>query len=139
MKFHPDNSRDNMHDQEQEDPLWQLLENASKLEPSNSFARNIVRQTRLLPAKPSWRFLPLRDLITAPRLAASACAFGLLAAAYQLLPSTQTTQRVHSENIQTLQDTSSALGELIIEESLHAAADDPSIFTRDEVVAMIGL
>lgn len=140
MKSHPDNSRDNVHDREKEDPLWQLLENASKREPSTSFARNIVREARLLPAaRLSWRFLPPRALITAPRLATAACAFALLVAAFQFWPSARTAQTVHSENIQTVEDTSSVLGELIIEESLHAAAEDPSIFTRDEIVAMIGL
>jgi hypothetical protein len=34
--------------------------------------------------------------------------------------------------------TTATLNELIIEESLNAAADDPSIYTRDEIVAMIG-
>ena len=32
----------------------------------------------------------------------------------------------------------SPLSELLIEESLNVAAEDPSIYTRDEIVAMIG-
>ncbi|MGB1874413.1 MAG: hypothetical protein ACPIB0_04885 [Akkermansiaceae bacterium] len=139
MKPHPDNSSESPHDREQADPVWQLLGNASKREPSNSFARNIVRQARLLPTAPSGRFHQMRSLFTGPRLVTAACACALLVAAFQLWPSAQSLDPVASDKIYPVTETSSALSELIIEESLNAAAEDPSIYTRDEIVAMIGL
>jgi hypothetical protein len=37
------------------------------------------------------------------------------------------------------EETNNHFSELIIEESLLAAAEDPTLFTRDEVVAMLNL
>lgn len=140
MKSHSDNSHDKTHGQEQEDPVWQLLENASRQEPGASFARDIVRKARLISEKPTGRRLfQMQSLFTAPRLVSAACACLLIIAAFQLWPSAPPSETVQPANAYGAESVSSDLAELIIEESLHAAAEDPSIYTRDEIVAMIGL
>lgn len=137
---HSDNHHDEAHDREQEDPVWQLLENASRQEPGASFACDIVREARLSSEKPAaWRLFQIRSLLTTPRLAVAACACLLIIAAFQLWPSASPSETVQPADAYGAESASSDLAELIIEESLHAAAEDPSIYTRDEIVALIGL
>ncbi len=56
-----------MSDLERNDPLWKLLGNARSVEPSPFFARNVVREARLLADAPTgWRGR-IRRLIEAHR------------------------------------------------------------------------
>ena len=128
----------------QDDALWNLLGNASKQETTPLFARNVVRATRQIKEQPSgWGgkvisfFTPGRALAS---LAAAAC-IGLLVVT-QLDTSQPVTAPVTSGTATppaTVDESSVALAELIIEESLAAAAEDPSQFTHDELVTIVGL
>lgn len=70
-------------------------------------------------------------------LGAAACVCALLA--YPMWPTPKTSgQDIVESPTQATAPPSSALSELVIEETLDAAAEDPTIFTHDEVVAMIG-
>lgn len=123
---------------EQNDAVWDLLGKASKQEPSAFFARNVVREARLQDdITPSWSSR-LASLFTPTRLTLGAAACACALVAYQMRPTPDS--NVDSNTIVTAPVTgnSSDLTELIIEESLDAAAEDPTIFTRDELVAMIG-
>ena len=123
-------------DQEQDDPVWQLLGNASKQEPSSFFARNVIRETRAL-AQPTLA-TRLQSLFTSKRLLALSCSCLLVILGIQLWPSHQPGESTSSNGQEVYTEPSLALSELIIEENLNAAAEDPSIYTRDEIVAMIG-
>lgn len=125
-----------------EDALWDLLGEASVREPDAFFARNVVRQTRLLADTESTWGTRLAGFLFSKKailpLAAATCV-GVVAVTQfnQGQPAgSQTGQIVKSD---PLEDPSTALAELVIEESLVAAAEDPSQFTHDEVVAMVGL
>jgi len=128
-------------EQEQNDPVWNMLGEASSREPSAFFARNIVREARLQEtATVSWGSR-LAAFFTPTKLAlgAAACACALVAS--QMWPTPEavvTPGRIADDSSSEPAVPSSALSELVIEESLDLAAEDPTIFTRDEVVAMIG-
>jgi hypothetical protein len=127
---------------EREDPLWQLLENASNKDPSAFFVRNTLREVRLQSsASPS---LPSRvkTLLAARSISITAC-LGLVALTIIMMwPGGDSTNHSHTSALDIDKESESfnttTLNQLIIEESLSAAADDPSIYTRDEIVAMIG-
>lgn len=122
---------------EQDDPVWNLLGKASNVEPTAFFARNVVREARLQETSvPSWG-ARIVGFFSPTKLAigAAACACALIATQMWPSPASVTQPPVADISDPTL---STALTELVIEESLDAAAEDPTIFTRDEVVAMIG-
>ena len=106
------------------------------------FARNVIRETRLSQnqARNQDRKLGSRMLaIFSPtRLALGATVCACAMAAYHMWPSPAQLPSPHPIASENSSEPSTALTELVIEQSLEAAAEDPSIFTRDEVVAMIG-
>ncbi len=56
-----------MSDPEPNDPLWKLLGNASSVEPSPFFARNVVREVRRRADEPAGWFARVRRLMEAHR------------------------------------------------------------------------
>lgn len=123
---------------EQDDPVWHLLGKASKKEASTFFARNIMRETRLHAEHSPSLLFHLRSLLTSKRIASVACVCILAVAAFEFWPSDQSDETVESMTLENQTASISTLSELLIEESLNVAAEDPSIYTRDEIVAMIG-
>ena len=123
---------------EQDDPLWHLLEKASKKEASPFFARNIMRETRLHAKRSPSLFFRLQSQLTSKRIASVACICILAVTAFEFWPSGQSDETVESMTLENQTASISTLSELLIEESLNVAAEDPSIYTRDEIVAMIG-
>ena len=122
----------------QNDALWDILGKASNQQPSTFFARNVVRESRLQKKQahyPGSRFLAL---ITPTRFALSAAACASIMLAYQLWPSYEPVGIAPITAQHGTPEPSTTLTELVILESLQAAAEDPTIFTHDEVVAMIG-
>lgn len=132
---------------EENDPVWNLLSQASTPKPDPFFARNVVRSARLL-EKPSNTWLArVTSLFTARTsrrltLGAAACVCALVT--YQMWPSPEATEAPETSITATPSPptppsmASTELSELVIAETLDAAAEDPTIFTHDEVVAMIG-
>lgn len=123
---------------EQTDPTWNILTQASQREPDVFFARNVVRLTRQLEDAPSTWKTRLTSVFAPRRLAvvAAACTCALLGYSMWSPPETPDPDIVELPTAPIAP--SSALSELVIEETLEAAAEDPTIFTHDEVVAMIG-
>lgn len=131
--------------QKESDPLCNILEKVSSKEPSPFFARNVIRETRKLSQKPTLRFR-IKELFSAPRVALgtiSLCICSFLI--YQTLHQ-ETQQNIASSpptiEVDTAAESSDSenfkMSEFIIEETLIAAADNPSLFTHDEVLAMVG-
>ncbi|MDG1357768.1 MAG: hypothetical protein P8P36_06210 [Akkermansiaceae bacterium] len=128
---------------ERQDPLWQLLESATDKEPSAFFARNTVREARLqIDASPTLgnRF---RSLFAQQQIGKAVCLGLVVITAFLVWPSKESTSSdsakpSYTTNQHPESSATATLNDLIIEESLSAAADDPSIYTRDEIVAMIG-
>ena len=125
-------------DQKKNDPLWNLLGQASHREADAFFARDIVRCTRQVEDSASLGSR-IVSFFTPPRLALSAAALACAMVAYQMWPTLpgQPGQDQVTHNTPE-PEPSLALTELVIEESLAAVAEDPTIFTHDEVVAMVG-
>ncbi|MBK1856085.1 hypothetical protein JO972_14025 [Verrucomicrobiaceae bacterium 5K15] len=134
------------------DPLWKLMDEASTPEPNAFFARNVLREVRHLEANNAsgWK-ARLAAFFTPPKLVlgAAACAAAAFIA-LQMNPSStpaapagSLAQQAPVELDTTLASNDSSavsdLSALVIVETLDAAAEDPTIFTRDEVVAMLGL
>ena len=138
----PKDTREPKVQEEQDDPVWSLLGKASSHEPGSLFARNVIRETRLSQNQDlnQDRKLGSRMLaIFSPaRLALGAAVCACAMAAYHMWPSPAQLSSPHPIVSESSSESSTALTELLIEESLEAAAEDPTIFTRDEVVAMIG-
>jgi hypothetical protein len=123
---------------EQNDPVWNMLGEASSREPSAFFARNIVREARLQKTSTvSWGSR-LATFFTPTKLALGTAACACALAVTQMWPTPEAVVTPGTIADISSPEPSSALSELVIEESLDAAAEDPTIFTRDEVVAMIG-
>jgi len=124
-----------------DDSMWNLLGKASHQEPDAMFARDIVRKTRLL-GRPKATlsgmlagiFSPLRISLVTAAVAAVVCITGVS----HFWPEPPSSPIPALATLSDTQESAVALTELIISESLSAAAEDPSLFTRDEVVAMIG-
>jgi hypothetical protein len=138
----PEHQKPRAPKDELDDPLWQLLGNASNKKPSAFFARNVVRESRL--QAPS--SLPLSDrfknLFRNRPIKIALCLSLIMISGFLTWPIIDSTSpsltKARTTNAAGDSSTTATLNELIIEESLNAAADDPSIYTRDEIVAMIG-
>ena len=127
---------------ESQDPLWQLLENASHKQPSAFFARDTVREARLQASALSPLSSFFNICFTAKTVSITACLALLALTAILTWPGHDSTNPAHvaeqSTDTRLESSVTNTFNELIIEESLSAAADDPSIYSRDEIVAMIG-
>ncbi|GEM_PF-2440644 len=124
-----------------DDLLWDLLGEASEQKPNVFFARNVVRETRkLAETQPSWRQL-ISNVLSTKKVIIPIVATACIALA--IITQHQTSQPVTSQSNTVVESTATeddtALTDLVINESLTIAADDPSQFTHDEIVAMIGL
>ena len=131
-------AREPGYQEEQHDPVWRLLGKASSHEPSAFFARNVIRETRLLENPTSKANSGIFAIFTPSRLALGAATCALAMASYQMWPGAEAPLAPGPVASETQDIPANALTELVIEESLNAAAEDPTLFTRDEVVAMIG-
>ncbi|BDS06057.1 hypothetical protein NT6N_10970 [Oceaniferula spumae] len=132
------------------DPLWKLLDQASNPEPDVFFARNVMREARQLTQEPVTLGARLTAIFSPARLALGAAACACVMFGYQMISSPNATpasgtvakntpvQQPLTKDTAEVSATSD-LSELVIVETLDAAAEDPTIFTRDEVVAMLGL
>jgi len=135
------------HDEwSEDDALWDLLDKASTQEPDTFFARNVVRSARQLETPTLSR--RIAALFRSPKLVISAAACATILIGYQVWPSTTPSISQPSPVVAQItpvdqttpsSDLTTDFSELVIEETLLAAAEDPTIFTRDEVVAMLGL
>ena len=136
------NNPTNHNEWGEDDPLWNLLDQASTQEPDTFFARNVVRSARQLET-PSLSSR-ISALFRSPKLALSAAACAAILIGYQVWPNTTPAISQPSPVVAQITevdqtDLTTDLSEVVIEETLLAAAEDPTIFTRDEVVAMLGL
>lgn len=117
---------------DEKDALWQLLGESSPQQASPLFSRNILRKIRLQEeAKPFWKkfFRPQFVLpVTAASLIALACV-PLLTSPDASSPETVSGSLVTEQP--------STLVSYLDEELLLAAADEPSLFSDDEVIAML--
>ncbi len=149
----PVQSKDWSPEMEDNDPVWNLLNQASTPEPDPFFARNVVRSARLLEntseTKGAWisRVASLFSARSSRRLALGAAACVCALVTYQMWPTSEATEALGTEMTATPSQPSpvvtapselSELSELVIAVTLDTAAEDPTIFTHDEVVAMIG-
>jgi len=133
-------TRQKAEDWDQGDALWDLLSEASETQADPFFARNVVRTVRLQEKSPITAGARVIGFLTSRTLALSAAACACVMLGYQLWPApeTPTTAAVIAQ-VQPSAETASNLSELVLEETLLAAADDPTMFTRDELVTMLGL
>ncbi len=132
---------------EHQDPLWQLLERATTKEPSAFFARNTLRAARLQAVASPTLGHRFKSLFTTQQVTKAVCLGLVIVTAFLVWPNQESISNdsvgsSHTTNqpFDTISESSATatLNDFIIEESLNAAAEDPSIYTRDEIVAMIG-
>jgi len=131
------------------DPVWKLLDQASEPKEDVFFARNVLRTTRNLEQTNPSIGARLAGFFSAPRLALGAAACGCALLVWQMMPSADPQQDSGSLTTNdpianpVAPNNGSAdvtdLSDLVMIETLSAAAEDPTIFTRDEVVGMLGL
>lgn len=141
-------------DLEQDDELWNLLGNATETKPGDFFARNVIREARLqqeTEASKSW--LQKFTSWISPRQAApyavgaAAC---MAIALFFFWPNNQQSnsqpnlaQNKEKDSMEEIssyeEDDFSDFSELVIQETLIAAADDPSLITDEEMVEILGL
>ena len=114
------------------DPLWELLNESPAPEASPFFSRNILREIRAEEQQKTslWKaFLSFRPAV----------AMGLtVAVALSCIPLILSSQDSKSRATASLTPTSNtSLVNYLDEELLLAAADEPSLFSDDEVIAML--
>ncbi len=131
---------------EDSDPVWDILGKASEHKADALFARNVVRSARLLENTTPTLLRRITGALSLKKIiiptAVAACIGALVITQLPTDENGTASTPTHTEVVEDLPtgtDSSMALSDLIIDESLMAAADDPTIFTRDEVAAMIGL
>ena len=120
---------------DENDPLWQLLKESPHLEAGPFFSRNVMREIRALEAeKPS-----LWQKIRRARAAwTTTCAIGLAATAALILSLNLSPRSPESTTLAASPSVAStALETYLDEELLRVAADEPSLFSDDEVIAML--
>ena len=128
-----------------DDPLWETLGSASQQMADPFFARNIVRETRQLEDnKPSFARRAARAFswkTVAIPTAIAACLGAALFIQVSNKPVKINTANVvnTSDSEQEMNEASDELLDIVIDESLAAAAEDPSLFTRDEIITLISL
>lgn len=139
-------------DWSQGDPVWDLLSEASHPEPNPFFARNVVRSVRLQQQESASLGQRIMGLLKARPIVATAAACACILATVHFTnqgpsaidnPLPAVSQNPAGTNVSPSPETSdsevsSELSEILIEENLIAAANNPSMFTRDEVVTMLG-
>lgn len=131
--------RNNIHSAELElqtldekDALWQLLEESPPQEASPLFSRNILREIRLdEEAKPFWKKL-LRPQFALPVTAAALIGIAFLP--FLTSPEARSPATVSNPPVA---EQPSTLVSYLDEELLLAAADEPTLFSDDEVIAML--
>ena len=118
--------------------ISELLDHASTQQPSDFFARNIIRDIRQETPDVSLAS-KLLSLFTIPRVAlpALACIGGIVVYLSVNKPQTEEISENAHSNAQ-VEMASNDITNLLIEETLTIAAQDPSIFTHDEVLALVG-
>lgn len=138
------NNRPDQHSsiEQTEDPLWDILGRASEAEAGPFFAKNILRSTRQLPQKVSV-IHRMKDILSPKAFAMStAAACACIFAVFQILPSNETTELADNAINQLVTPITETvefeISEFILQETLLAAAEDLSIFTHDEILAMVG-
>ena len=130
----------------EKDPVWDLLGKASETTPSQRFAKDVVRATRQLPVKLSLgariqqfaaSFSSTQKFATT---AVAACACVLLVLQVTQNNDNTVVEAPDTSHVQELVENTEPLeiSEFIFQETLIAAAEDPTIFSHDEVLAMVG-
>ena len=119
----------NRHDWEN-DPVWRLLDQAPPPEPGPLFVRNVLREVRLAEAacRPWWQGLLAPKPLAAGALGAAA----LAALVIWTSPTPQTAETPEPEPAAT-----NPVEALLEEELLLTAAEDPSVFSDEQLVALL--
>ena len=144
---HPEDLQPQDKEWDTSDPVWQLLGEANQPQADPFFARNIVRSVRQMELERPSLAARLSGIFSGPRLALGAISCAAIAAVvWQAMPSASTQPNAPSIAqpsapviIEEVEAEINYFEDLVMTETLSAAAEDPSIFTRDEVVAMLGL
>ena len=120
------------HDLEN-DPVWKLVDEAKAPEAGPFFVRNVMRAVRLAEETPVrwWQ----RLLRPKPLLAGALGAAAAVVVTASLNPAAEKPGRVETSD--PVPVTAPALDELVEEEMLFEAADDPSAFSDEALVAML--
>jgi hypothetical protein len=124
----------NDHDLDQ-DPVWDLVDRAQPLEANPLFSRNVMREIRLAEdsAIPWWK----RLLASKPLVASSLAAV----AAVAILVSVNTNSPTTNGGLTGIEPGQEAplaeLNEELDQELLMAAAEDPSLFSDEHLLALL--
>lgn len=114
------------------DPVWDVVDQAQPPEASPLFSRNVMREIRLLEAPTPWwkRFLASKPLIASSLAAAAAVA--ILIAVNPNDPASGITDGSTPDSA-----TVAALHDELDQELLIAAAEDPSLFSDEQLLALL--
>ena len=131
-----------MKDKDQEswenDPVWKLVDSAEAPKAGPAFAQDVmrkVRQSEAAPALPWWKSLFAPVPLTAGALAAAA-----VVTFFVYFPGTQDTPSLAGNNPVPPSDPPVVITEIdaeLDEQLLIAAVEDPSLFSDEELLAML--
>lgn len=118
------------------DALWSLLGEGSQLQANPLFSRNVMREVRLSEQKPTsfWQ------LLFRPKHALGAAILGVLAIALLILASNLTPSSegvAAGKSLDDVAESDETLASYLDEELLLVAADEPTLFSDESVIAML--
>lgn len=124
----------NDHDLDR-DPVWDLVDQSAPRQAGPLFSRNVMREIRVAeqPSVPWWK----RLLASRPLMASSLAAAAAVAILLAVNPDKDTTGSGVTNNDPASVPVAEQLDENLNQELLIAAAEDPSLFSDEQLLALL--
>ena len=121
----------------EQDAVWNLLGESTPADPSPRFVQDTLRKVRLDEAAPEkavwWKSL----LFSKPLIGITGAALAAVAV-FVSLPTTQDSpETITNTTPEVIDDWQSDLHDAVAVELLSSAAEDPTLFTDEEIVALL--
>jgi len=133
---HPNHDLPDFDADLEQDAVWNLLGDSSPSNPSPRFVQDTLRRVRLENAAPKaswWKSL----LAPKPLISMAGAALAAVAIILSLPSTPDTPTQIADTTPEVVEDWQSNLNDAVASELLSSAAEDPSLFTDGEIVALL--
>lgn len=135
---HPNHNLPDFDDDLENDAVWNLLEEATPSNPSPRFTQDTLRKVRLegdagADKSPWWKSL----FSVKPLIGMAGAALAAVAIIVSIPSETESTTPVADNTPETTDDWQKDLDDAVASELLSSAAEDPSLFSDEEIVALL--
>lgn len=135
---HPNHNLPDFDDELENDAVWNLLEEATPSNPSSRFAQDTLRKIRLegdtdLGKSPWWKSI----FSVKPLIGMAGAAIAAVAIIVSLPSEPESPAPIADNNPEAVDDWQKDLDDAVASELLSSAAEDPSLFSDEEIVALL--